>query len=47
VTDPETGLSIGYRRHYSPATGRHFVSFEAVYGYTRAITNAARLALGA
>jgi hypothetical protein len=47
VTDPETGLSIGYRRHYSPATGRHFVSFEAVYGYTRAITSAAKLALGA
>jgi hypothetical protein len=47
ATDAETGLTIGYRRHYSPATGRHFVSFEAVYGYTRAITAAAKLALGA
>jgi len=47
VTDPETGLTIGYRRFYSPASGRHMASFEATYGYTRAITNAARLALGA
>jgi hypothetical protein len=47
VTDPETGLSIGYRRHYSAASGRHFVSFEATYGFTRAITSAAKLALGA
>jgi hypothetical protein len=47
ATDAETGLTIGYRRFYSPATGRHHASFECVYGYTRGITAAAKLALGA
>lgn len=47
VTDPETGISMSYRRHYSTATGRSFVSMECVYGYSRAITAAAKLALGA
>jgi len=47
VTDPETGISMSYRRHYSTATGRSFVSMECVYGYSRGITAAAKLALGA
>ena len=47
ATDAETGLTIGYRRFYSPATGRHHASFECVYGYARGITAAAKLALGA
>jgi prolipoprotein diacylglyceryltransferase len=40
-------LAIAYRRHYNPSSGMHFASYSCVYGYTRAITNAARLALGA
>jgi hypothetical protein len=47
ATDAETGLAIGYRRFYSPATGRIHASFECVYGYARGITAAAKLALGA
>jgi hypothetical protein len=47
VTDPQTGISMSYRRHYSTATGRSFVSMECVYGYARGITAAAKLALGA
>jgi hypothetical protein len=47
VTDPQSGITIGMRRHYSTASGRHFVSFECVYGKASAITAAAKLALGA
>lgn len=47
VTDPQTGISMSYRRHYSTASGRSFVSMECVYGYSRGITAAAKLALGA
>lgn len=47
VTDPQSGLTLGYRRHYNPSSGKHFVSFECVFGAARAITGAAKLALGA
>jgi hypothetical protein len=47
VTDPQSGISLGYRRHYNPGTGKHYVSFECVYGASRAITGAAKLGLGA
>jgi hypothetical protein len=47
VTDPETGISMSYRRHYSTATGRSFVSMECVYGYSAGLTGAAKLGLGA
>jgi len=47
VTDPQSGITLGYRRHYAPGTGKHYVSFECVYGASRAITAAAKLALGA
>jgi hypothetical protein len=47
VTDPQSGLTLGYRRHYNPSSGKHFVSFECVFGASRAITGAAKLALGA
>lgn len=41
VTDPETGLSLGYRSWYSAKTGTKWGAFEAVYGYAKA--NAAGL----
>jgi hypothetical protein len=47
VNDPQSGLTLGYRRHYNPSSGKHFVSFECVFGASRAITGAAKLALGA
>jgi len=47
VTDPQSGLTLGYRRHYSPSSGKHFVSFECVMGTSKALTSAAKLALGA
>ena len=47
VNDPASGLALGYRRHYNPSSGKHFVSFECVFGASRAITGAAKLALGA
>jgi hypothetical protein len=30
-----------------PNTGKHYVSFSSLYGYSRAITAAAKLVLGA
>lgn len=47
VTDPQSGVTLGYRRHYNPGTGKHYVTFEAVYGCSRAITGGAKLGLGA
>ena len=32
VTDEKSGIGLGYRRHYSPAKGTHFCTFEAIYG---------------
>ena len=47
VTDPQSGLTLDYRRHYNPSSGKHFVSFSCMFGCSRAITGAAKLALGA
>jgi hypothetical protein len=38
ISDDETGLSLTYRRHYQPANGTHWVTFESLYGYTAGIT---------
>jgi hypothetical protein len=40
VNDPQSGLTLGYRRHYNPSSGKHYVSFECVFGCSRAITGA-------
>lgn len=47
AADAETGLVINYRRHFNPSSGQHFASYSCTYGYTRGITAAAKLALGA
>jgi hypothetical protein len=47
VTDPQSGIALGYRRHYAPGSGKMFVSMECVFGASRAITGAAKLGLGA
>ena len=37
ITDPETGIGLGYRRHYSTAKGTHYCTFEAIYGAVAAV----------
>lgn len=37
ISDAMSGISLGYRRHYSPAKGTHFCTFEAVYGAVAAV----------
>jgi len=37
VTDPASGIGLGYRRHYSAAKGTHFCTFEAIYGSVAAV----------
>jgi hypothetical protein len=32
------GISMGYRRHYNTATGKHFANFECLFGFTPALT---------
>jgi hypothetical protein len=41
VTDDKTGLSLTYRRHYAPASGTHFSTFESLAGWTAGITQGA------
>lgn len=43
VTDDVTGLSFGYRRHYSRATGKMFANLECLFGYAAGITKGAVL----
>jgi uncharacterized protein (DUF1778 family) len=37
ISDKMTGISLGYRRHYAPGKGKHFCTFEAVYGAVAAV----------
>lgn len=37
VTDEQSGIGLGYRRHYSTAKGTHYTTFEAVYGAVAAV----------
>ena len=32
VTDADTGLTMSSRRHYDTGTGKHFMTFECIYG---------------
>lgn len=41
ATDPETGYSIGVRKHYAPATGQVYITVEALAGV--AVANASGL----
>jgi hypothetical protein len=47
VTDPQSGISLGYRRHFNPGTGKMYASFSALWGSARALTSGAKLGLGA
>ena len=47
VTDPETGITLGYRRHFDPNTGTAYASFEALYGFAAGITTGLKICTGA
>jgi hypothetical protein len=38
VADPNTGATMGYRRHYDPNTGNEYINLECNYGYSAGIT---------
>ncbi len=37
-TDPVTGFSFTYRRHYNPGSGKYHINLEALFGMTSAVT---------
>jgi hypothetical protein len=43
ASDPNTGATFGYRRHYDPNTGTEYVNLECNYGYAVGITTAAEI----
>lgn len=43
ITDPATGLSFLYTRHWSRAQAKWFLNMQALYGYTKAVTKQAHL----
>lgn len=43
VTDGDSGLTLGYRRHFNPGTGIHYASFECLYGYAIGLSTGAKL----
>jgi hypothetical protein len=47
VTDPETGMTIGYRRLFDATTGKAYASFEALYGYGVGITGGLKIVTSA
>jgi hypothetical protein len=32
--DDESGIAMGYRRHFNPGRGRHYASFECLFGFS-------------
>lgn len=34
AVDDETGIAMGYRRHFNPGKGRHYASFECLFGFS-------------
>ncbi|NBW19345.1 MAG: hypothetical protein EBR82_66350 [Caulobacteraceae bacterium] len=43
MTDPESGLTALYTRHYSRASGTYFANMHMLYGYSVAVTNALKV----
>jgi len=39
VTDPSTGITVGYRRFYDNDSGKEIAAFECIYGFTPAIAD--------
>lgn len=38
VTDPESGITFGYRRHFNPGSGKLHINMEALFGYANGLT---------
>ena len=38
LSDPGTGFTFTYRRHYNPGSGKHHINLEMLFGMTQAIT---------
>lgn len=43
LSDPQTGLTLGFRDHYDPNTGERYLNLEGNYGFSVGISNGARL----
>jgi hypothetical protein len=43
MTDPDSGLTALYTRHYSRASGTYFANMHMLYGYSVAVTNALKV----
>lgn len=43
VVDSESGLTLGYRRHFNPGSGKHYASFEILYGYAVGLSTGLKL----
>jgi len=43
VTDPETGITLGLRKHYDANTGTRYLNMECNYGYSKGLTTAGRV----
>ena len=43
LSDPNTGLTLGFRDHYDPNVGERYMNLECNYGYSVGISNGARL----
>lgn len=38
LTDPASGFSFSYRRHYNPGSGKYHINLECLFGMTQAVT---------
>ena len=43
MTDAQSGITLGYRRHYSTKTGKYYANFECLFGYAAGITAGMKL----
>jgi len=46
ATDDQSGITLGYRRHFNPGTGKHYASFECVFGFAAGITPGLKIITG-
>lgn len=44
VTDPESGFTMGYRRHFQPGTGKLHINLECLFGYAAGLTLGLKIA---
>lgn len=46
ITDPATGLTLGYRRYYDNDSGKEIAAFECVYGFKTALKDGIKRIVG-